>query len=81
MAVCWFIWSERNNRVFSQRYKSNVALLDSSNSNITFWLENLPTKHWETFVRSCVKKRAGRHANSRSQQAGVADRVEASCWF
>ena len=37
---------------FSQKYGRNVALLEVINTYITFWIENLPTKVWKTFL--CV---------------------------
>ena len=60
MAVRWFAWFERNSRIFNQKCRSNVALLASTNSYITFWLDNLPAKQWKTFARSRLKGQAGR---------------------
>ena len=73
VTVCWFLWSERNNRIFSRKYRSNVALYASINSYIAFWLANLPKKKWKTFVRSRMKARAGRKDVEQVQHGAAAD--------
>ena len=74
MAVVWFVWFERNGRIFSQKCKSNVALLASINSYITFWLNNLPAKQWKAFARSRFKGLAGRRTTPRTQPTDAADK-------
>ena len=61
MTVCWTVWNERNNQIFSQKCRSSSVLSDVINSFIS-WLVNLPKRRWKTFVRRKTKGVAGRRA-------------------
>jgi len=50
MAIIWLVWNERNNRVFSEKYRHSLALLFVINSFVVFWLDNLSPKLWRQFV-------------------------------
>jgi len=41
MAVCWIVWNERNNRIFSQKYRSSCVLSDAIDSFIFFLVSYL----------------------------------------
>ena len=62
MAVCWKIWNERNNRIFSQKVRNSSILIEVIKNFVTFWLVNFPKKQWKTFVRGRCKGAAGRRA-------------------
>ena len=55
LAVCWLVWAERNNRIFSQKSRTSSILFDTI-------IVNLPKKQWRTFVRARFKGVAGRIA-------------------
>ena len=60
MAVCWKIWNERNNRIFSQKVRNSSILIEVINNFVNFWLVNLPKKQLKTVIRGRRKGAAGR---------------------
>ena len=77
MAICWSIWSERNNRIFHQKARLSSILYENIYSFITFWLVNLPKKQGKTFVRGRTKGTTGKQAFKSEVTSPVGD----GCYF